>query len=393
MRATIHIEPPPKPLWIGERYQHKKIRIAYLSADFHDHATAHLMAGLFDAHDRKLFEITAFSFGPDKKDKMRERLMAAFDDFIDIRSIDDNHVARMIREREIDIAIDLKGFTKDARVDIFAMRPAPIQVNFIGYPGTMGADFIDYIISDRVIIPPEMEQLYSEKVVCLPDTYQPNDDKREISQKPLLKAELGLPEKAFVFCCFNNNYKITPDIFNIWMKLLLHVEGSVLWLLDGGATVASNLRAEAKKRGVSADRIIFAPKMKLEDHLVRHQCADLFLDTMPYNAHTTASDALWAGLPILTCLGQTFASRVAGSLLTAAGMPELITHSLDEYEKMALRLAREPQTLAAIKAKLSKNRDTCALFDTKRYTRNLEAAYIKMWEIAQRGGKPEVIIT
>lgn len=391
--ASTHVttrHPPQSPLWTGEKYNHKKIRLAYLSADYHDHATTHLMAGLFEHHDRKTFELTAISFGRADNTPFRQRLEKSFDHFIDVRHMSDMQVAQMLREREIDIAVDLKGFTQDARCDILAYRPAPVQVNYLGYPGTMGAPYIDYIIADPVVIPPDHQQFYSEKIVCLRHSYQVNDRNRVIAEQTPTRANCGLPDDAFVFCCFNNNYKITPDIFDIWMRLLQTVPGSVLWLYEKYSEATQNMKREAEKRGVSSDRLVFARKMPLADHLARHRLADLFLDTLPYNAHTTASDALWAGLPVLTCQGDTFASRVAASLLSAVNLPELITTSLVEYESQALELARDTQKLTAIKTKLKDNRDTCPLFDTALFTQHLESAYKAMWQRYQDGLMPEI---
>ena len=390
--ARIYIankHPPKQPLWTGERYNHKKIRIAYLSANYNKHAVAYLMAGVFELHDRSKFEIIALSYSVDDKSDLRKRMAASFDEFIDVRNFTDEHISRLIREREIDIAVDLMGVTQDCRTGILASRCAPVQISYIGYPGTMGADYIDYIIADHIVLPLEMQPAFSEKAVYMPDTYQANDRKRFVSPKTPSKAELGLPENGFVFCCFNNNFKITPDIFDIWMRLLKSVEGSVLWLLEGTKTAAINLRREAQQRGIAPERLIFAPRAAHEDHLARHRQADLFLDTLPCNAHTTASDALWSGLPVVSCLGPAFAGRVAGSLLSAAGLPELVTRSMTEYEQLALRLARDPRALAALKTKLTENRDTCALFNTERFTRHIEAAYTVMWQRSQRGETPE----
>ena len=370
--------PAFSPLWKGEIYSHSKIRIAYLSADYQEHATAYLMAGLFENHDKSRFEITALSFGKNDNSPMRHRLVTAFDHFIDVSQMTDTQVAQMIREREIDIAVDLKGFTLHNRAGILAHRPAPVQVSYLGYPSTMGVDFIDYIIADNTIIPAEHEPYYSEKIIRLPDTYQPNDSRREISPHTPSRAELGLPENGVVFCSFNNSYKITPQMFDIWMRLLKNTQGSVLWLLQSTDTSTDNLRREAELRGISSDRIIFATHMKLNDHLARYRHADLFLDTSPYNAHTTASDALWVGVPIVTYLGQTFASRVAGSLLNAAGMPELITHSMKDYEALALKIAHDPELLSSLKDKISAQRNTCPLFDTALYSHHLDEAYIQM---------------
>jgi predicted O-linked N-acetylglucosamine transferase (SPINDLY family) len=376
-------------LWKGEIYSHDRIRIAYLSSDFHEHATAYLMAGFFEQHDKERFEATAISFGPAQKSSMRQRIAGAVENFVDVRNESDQQIAELIRQREIDIVIDLKGFTADARHEVLARRAAPVQVNYLGYPGTMGADFIDYIIADGTIIPKEHFASYAERVVWLPDSYQVNDWQRPVSTAGPNRQQCGLPENAFVFCCFNNPYKILPETFDIWMRLLRANENSVLWLFEGHPSATANLRREAEKRGVSAERLIFAPQMALADHLARHRCADLFLDTLPYNAHTTASDALWTGVPVLTCLGTTFAGRVAGSLLRAVDLDELITHSLEEYEAMAIKLAQEPPHLAALKDKLVRNRSTFSLFDTKRFTRHIESAFVRMWERYRQGIPPE----
>jgi protein O-GlcNAc transferase len=375
-------------LWQGERYGHDRIRVAYLSADFYNHATAYLIAELFETHDKARFETTAISFGPDSSNEWRTRLENSFDRFIDVRRHRDRDTAVLLRELEIDIAVDLKGYTQDSRAGILSYRPAPIQVNFLGYPGTMGADYIDYIVADRIIIPDDQQRHYAEKVVCLPDSYQPNDRKRRIGEHAPTRVAAGLPETGFVFCSFNNNYKIVPPVFDVWMRLLQAVEGSVLWLLADNAVAVRNLRQEAERRGVAPDRLIFAPRMKPEDHLARHRLADLFLDTIPINAHTTASDALWAGLPIVTCLGSAFAGRVAASLLSAVGLSELIADNLADYEALALELARDEDRLAAIRAKLAQNRENFPLFDTDRFCRHIESAYETMWQRYQRGEPP-----
>jgi protein O-GlcNAc transferase len=379
----------PKPLWTGERYRHDRIRLAYVSGDFHDHATAHLMAGLFEHHDKARFETIAMSFGPAHDSAVRQRLMRSFDRFVDVHAHSDRAVAEHIRRLEVDIAVDLKGFTQGSRTDIFAKRPAPVQVSYLGYPGTMGADYIDYLIADRVVLPDDLNHAFCEKVVRLPDSYQVNDARRRIAAIAPSRADAGLPQAGLVFCCFNNNYKITPDVFDVWMRLLRQVEGSVLWLFAGNPGAPVNLRREAVARGVAAERLIFAPMVAAEDHLARHRLADLFLDTLYYNAHTSASDALWAGLPVVTCLGAAFASRVAGSLLDAVGLPELIAHSLAEYEALALKLARDPASLSSIKQKLARHRDVFPLFNTGRFTRHIEAAYATMWQRAQRGEPPQ----
>jgi predicted O-linked N-acetylglucosamine transferase (SPINDLY family) len=338
------------------------------------------MAGLFESHNKNNFELIAFSFGAEHKDKMRERVSSSFDQFIDVQNKSDKDVALLSRNIGIDIAIDLKGFTKDGRIGIFFHRAAPIQVNYLGYPGTAGAAYIDYIIADRTLIPENSQQHYSEKIVYLPNSYQVNDRKREIAEKIFSRESLGLPKTDFVFCCFNNNYKITPSTFSSWMRILKKVNGSVLWLLEDNTTAANNLRKEAHAKGVDSQRLIFATRMPPADHLARHHAADLFLDTLPCNAHTTASDALWSGLPVLTCMGESFASRVAASLLNAIGLPELITNSQEQYEALAIELAFNPEKLGTIKQRLDKNRLTFPLFDTDLLTKHLEAAYTQMYE-------------
>jgi protein O-GlcNAc transferase len=344
-----------------------------------------LTASLFEAHDKSRFEITAISFGPDDNSNIRSRIKRACDHFVDVRHNSDQEVAELIRRREIDIAVDLMGFVKNNRLNIFARRPAPIQVNYLGYPGTMRASYIDYILADSTVIPSEHIKFYAEEVIRLPETYQINDSLRAIASRMPSRSECGLPEKAFVFCCFNNNYKIMPEIFDIWMRLLRVKQDSVLWLLDANAAAVANLRQQAERRGITSQRLIFAPKMTLADHLARYRQADLFLDTLPVNAHTTASDALWAGVPVLTCLGATFAGRVAASLLNAAGLKEMVTRSLDEYEALALKLADDSSALAAVRQRLASQGATCALFDTGRVTRQIEAAYVMMWERYQKG--------
>lgn len=387
LRDNIRESPPA--MWKGQRIAHDRIRIAYLSADFHQHPTACLMAELFELHDRSRFEVIGISFGPDDQSAIRARLIAAFDQFHDVRSMSDAQAAALVRELEVDIAIDLKGYTQDARFAILAHRPAPIQVNYLGYPGTMGADFIDYVVADKYVLPFDQQADFSEKIVHLPDCYQVNDSKRRMSWLTPTRAECGLPETGFVFCCFNNNYKITPDIFAIWMRLLHEVEGSVLWLLQDNDSARKNLETEARARGIDPARLVFAPRTTVDVHLARHRVADLFIDTLPINAHTTASDALWAGLPVVTCLGESFAGRVAGSLLHAMGLPELVTESPDAYQALALMLATDRNQLQAVRLKLEQKRQSSALFDTDRFRRHLEAAYRTMWEIWQRGEIPK----
>jgi len=381
--------PPAPPLWRGETYRHDRIRVAYVSADFHAHATAVLMAGVFEAHDRSRFETIAISFGRDDGSPLRARLVRSFDRFVDVRGQSDADIARLMRAMEIDVAIDLKGYTSEARPAVFSFRPAPVQVNYLGFPGTMGAPFIDYLLADPIVAPAAHKPFYSEQIVWLPDTYQANDRSREAADAPMDRASVGLPPSGFVFCSFNNSYKIEPRVFDVWMRLLRNVEGSVLWLLDDNATATSNLKREAAARGIDPARLVFAPRRPFPEHLTRHRLADLFLDTLPYNAHTTASDALWMGLPLVTCKGPTFAGRVAASLLHAAGLSELVTETLEDYEALALRLGRDPAALASIKGRLAANRDTMALFDAARFTRHLEAAYATMHERRQRGLRPE----
>ncbi len=300
----------------------------------------------------------------------------------------DVDVAKRLREREVDIAVDLNGFTTYCRTGIFALRPAPIQVNYLGYPATMGAEYIDYIVADDTVVPPAEHRCYTERIVSLPDTCWPGDSTKRIAERTPTRTEAGLPEAGLVFCCFNASYKITPEVFDIWMRLLGRVDDSVLWLRVGNAAAPMNLRREAARRGIAPERLVFAPKVDHADHLARHRLADVFLDTLPYNAHTTTSDALWAGLPVVTFAGTTFAGRVAASLLRAVGLPELITTTWDDYEALAYRLATDAHLLAGIKRKLARNRDCLPLFDTRRFCRHLEAAYVAMWERQQRGEPP-----
>jgi len=378
------------PRWRGERYDHDRIRIAYLSADFHDHATSQLMVGVLEQHDRSRFEISGISTGPDDHSDLRRRIAAAFGRFVDVRSQGDDQIADLVRTLEIDILVDLKGYSQDARTGVLAMRPAPIQTQYLGFPGTLGASFIDYIIADRTVIPREHAAHYAEKIAWLPDSYQAND-RRHVADIIQRRAEHGLPDGAFVFCCFNDNYKLTPQVFDSWMRILRDVENSVLWLYEDNPAASRNLRGEAAARGLAAERLVFARRLPLAEHLARHRCADLFLDTLPYGAHTTASDALWAGLPVLTLLGGSFAGRVGASLLNAIGLPELITTTVAAYEALAIRLARQPSELAAVKAKLAGNRLMTPLFDTAAFTRHIEAAYVAMMKRHHAGLPPDHI--
>ncbi len=323
---------------------------------------------------------------------MRQRLLRAFEHFRKIGAMTNREAAEAIHADAIDVLVDLKGYTRDSRTEIFAYRPAPIQVNYLGYPGTMGADFIDYIVADAIVAPMQAQENYSERIVHLPNCYQPNDRQRKISPEPVTRAEFGLPEDAFVFCSFNNSYKLNTTMFDVWMPLLHKTPGSVLWLLVPNTTCAENLRREAQARGIDPSRLIFAERASIEKHLARHRLADLFLDALPCNAHTTTSDALWAGLPVLTCLGETFAGRVAGSLLTAIGLPELITTNWDDYCRLALELARDRSKLEAIRRKLVAHRETAPLFDSTRYTRNLERSFETMVEIMRSGEAPRAFV-
>ena len=376
---------------IGIYPRHKKIRIGYFSGDFHNHATMHLMAELFERHDKLHFELIAFSFGPDKQDQWRQRAFLCFDKFEDVRLKSDREISLLAREMEIDIAIDLKGFTRNSRPNIFADICAPIQVNYLGYPGTMGANYIDYLIADQTLIPEENKFHYLENIVFMPNSYQVNASDRVTSKTLSLRKEQGLPSKGFVFCCFNNAYKITPTIFAGWMRILKEVDDSVLWLFEKNSNTSKNLKNEAMKLGINEDRIIFALNMPIEDHLNRIIHADLFIDTLPCNAHTTASDALRMGLPVLTCKGNSFASRVAASLLNAVHLPELITSSQEQYESLAIQLATNPKKLKIIKNKLISNLPTAPLYDAQLYTQNLESAYMTMYDRYQNGLNPEDI--
>jgi protein O-GlcNAc transferase len=378
---------PARPVQRPER-----LRIGYFSADFHNFPGMYLMAGMLEQHDRSKFEIFAFSYGPKTNDEMQKRIIAAVDHFIDIQNMPTTAVRECALEHKLDIALHRNGHTKNGRTELFAERLAPIQINYLGYPGTLGTDFIDYIVADTIVIPEDKQKHYSEQIIYLPHTYQPNDNTRAISQKTFTRADMRLPDKSFVFCCFNKNYKISPKEFDIWMRLLGKVEGSVLWLLKSDQLAEKKLCLEAEKRGVNAERLIFADRLPQDEHLARHKLADLFLDTFNYNAHTTTSDALWAGLPIVTKLGKSFSARVAGSLLNSVGLQELITHSEAEYEELILRLSLQPETLSEIKKKLSANRLSYPLFDTQKYTKNIEQAYHLAYERYFNDQKPSTII-
>ena len=364
---------------------HQKIRLGYFSADFHDHPTAHLMAELFERHDRERFELIAFVFGRNQPDEMRSRLVKAFDQFIDVEHKTDQEIAALSRELEIDIAIDLKGFTQEGRAPIFMHGAAPIQVSYLAFPGTMGVTCFDYIVADRILIPEEAQNGMVEKIIYLPNSYQVNDRNKQVSLSVPSKESLGLPSSGFVFCCFNNNYKIMPAVLDGWIRILNTVEGSVLWLFGDNPFAMANLKREAANRGLDPDRIIFAGRIASADHLARYQLADLFLDTTPCNAHTTASDALWTGLPVLTLVGKSFAARVAASLLHAVGLPDMVAKTQEEYEDLAIELATHPEKLQEIKSRLKHNLLTAPLFDTPLFTQNLESAYMEIYKRHQQG--------
>lgn len=386
-----HSFPPARhTLWRGEKYSHRKIRVAYVSADLREHPVGHLMAGVIERHDKQRFETIAISLGIDDGSRLRARFVAAFDQFHDVQKMGPMQIAQLMRELEVDIAINLSGYTSGSRSEIFAYRPAPIQVNYLGYPGTLGADYIDYIIADRHVVPFAEQDCYSEKIVHLPNSYLPTDGELRVAEQTPPRSEFGLPQEAFVFCSFNHDYKISPQIFAIWMRLLQRVEGSVLWLMKLNEPAQRNLCREAERHGVDPARLVFATRVpRVEDHLARYRHADLFLDCYPYNAHTTAADALFVGLPVLTYMGRAFQGRVAGSLLSTLEMPELITHTLEAYEEQAYRLASEPQTLAALRAKLADKRRSTPLYDTELFCRHIESAYIGMWQRWQADGLPE----
>jgi protein O-GlcNAc transferase len=352
-----------------------RLRIGYFSSDFYEHAVAYQLAEVIELHDRSKFEVSAFSFGPDTQDAMRRRLQAAFEHFLDVREKSDEEIVQLARDRQLDIAVDLKGYTQDARPGLFAQRLAPLQVSYLGYPGTMGASFMDYLVADAAVIPVSSREFYREKVLSLPACFFPSDSRRAIADKMYARTELGLPSAGFVFCCFNNSVKISPRIFDVWMQILRRVDASVLWLRTDDRTVVDNLRAEAQRRGVDGNRLIFAPRISMPHHLARHRSAELFLDSLPYNAHTTASDALWAGLPVLTSPGEGFASRVAASLLRAADLAELVASDLDDYREIAVALAGDPPRLANLKEKLLRAHRGAPLFDTRRLATDLEKAY------------------
>ena len=370
----------------------KRIRLGYFSSDLKEHPVAYLMAKMLEQHDRDQFEVFGYSLHGNQQSDMRQRLLQSFDRFTDVRSMTDKTVALQARQDGIDIAIDLNGYTEHGRTGIFAYRAAPIQINYLGYPGTLGADFMDYIVADKFLIPEANQKYFNEQPLYLPHTYMPTDDTRELSQKPISRKNVGLPDDAFVFCCFNNNYKISPAEFDIWMRLLSKVEGSVLWLRKSNNVSHLNMKKEAKKRNVDPSRLMFADRVPMDEHLARHRLADLFLDTFAFNAHTTATEALWAGLPVVTKVGDGFAARVAGSLLNAIRLPELVTTTEEDYEKLILELATNPAKLAQVKDKLATNRLSQPLFNTELYTRHLEYGYHQAYQNYFDGKSPKTII-
>jgi predicted O-linked N-acetylglucosamine transferase (SPINDLY family) len=376
------VRPPQKP---------QRLRIGYFSADFREHPVAYLMAKVLEMHDRNRFEVYGYSIGPATDDDMRKRLIKAFNVFVDVHDMNDQDVALLARQDKIDIAIDLTGYTKNYRASIFAYRAAPVQINYLGYPGTMGADFIDYIIADQTLIPMDSQKFYSEKPIYLPHHYQAQDNTLSISDDTPSRLDLGLPDKGFVFCAINNSYKIRVTEFDVWMRLLGHVDGSVLWLLESNKWVKDNLLKEAHLRGISADRLVFAKKVSHEKYLAQFRQADLYLDTFNYNAGATASNALWAGLPVLTKLGESYTARMAGSLLASIGLSELITHSAAGYEKLALALATNPERLAKIRQTLVDNRLSTPLFDTALFTKHLENGYQQVYQRYYDSKLPEAI--
>jgi protein O-GlcNAc transferase len=367
----------------------QKIRIGYFSSDFGYHPVSFLIAEVFELHDRERFEVIGFSVGPDTGDPMRKRLEKAFDEFYDVSHLQDIDIAKLSRAENIDIAIDLTGYTQDSRTTIFSHQAAPVQVNYLGYPGTLGTSFFDYIIADKVLIPQNMQRFFAEKIVYLPHSYQPNDRSRQISNNALTRSMYGLAEDNFIFCCFNNNFKITPEVFGLWMDILKNIDNSVLWLLEDNIDASNNLKNFASRHGVEESRLIFAKRAPMDEHIARMRLADLFLDTLPYNAHTTASDALWAGLPVLTMVGKSFAGRVAASLLNAVGLSELAVDSGEAYVKTAVALAKDPECLAQIRSRLVDGKTKHPLFDTALYVKGLEEAFIKMHTLSQAGKSAE----
>jgi predicted O-linked N-acetylglucosamine transferase (SPINDLY family) len=386
-----HYCPPARtPLWNGEQYNHSKLRIAYVSPDLREHPVGHLTCGIFENHDKSKFETIAISLGINDNSRLRQRMLNSFDRFIDVRGMPSQQIAALMRELEVDIAIDLAGYTADSRIDIFSYRPAPVHINFLGYPGTLAVDYMDYILADRHVIPPEHQSYYQEKVLYLPDTYLPTDSTLQPAEETPSRESCGLPPESIVFCSFSHDYKISPPLWQVWMSLMTKTPGSVLWLVARNTLTQENFRKAAADYGIAPERLVFAGRVpRVEDHLARYRLADIFLDTWPYNAHTTAADALISGLPVVTYMGKAFPARVAGGLLHAIGLPELVADSWDAYENLALKLVTDKSLLAQIKDKLIKNRFTQALFDTKRFCRNLED---QLLSVAKHKPAPQQII-
>lgn len=385
--AERHYPCPPTSLPSRARVD-CRLRLAYVSGDLGDHAVSYLTAGLFEAHDRTRFEVIAVSLRPPHDSEIGRRVLSAFDRFLDVSSVGDQEVVGTLRELEVDIAIDLSGYTGAGRTAIFAQRSAPLQVSYLGFPATMGSACIDYIVADQFVIQPQSRAHYTEHIVYMPDCFQVNDVRRQIASSAVSRAEFGLPEQGLVLCSFNNTYKLSPGFFSVWLRLLDAVPRAVLWLVRDNDWMVESLRRVAADRGIAPERLIFTPRLAYAQHLARLRLADLFLDSLPFNAGTTASDALWAGVPILTCAGSAFAARMAGSLLRAVGLPELITYNMADYEALALRLAADPGLLSSFRARLAGNRRRSPLFDTTRFCRNLELAYISMWARHCRGEAP-----
>ena len=397
-RAKIYVEKnflQKKTIFIKTEMPSECLKIGYFSSDFYNHPVMHLLIEVLKLHDRKKFKIYAYSYGPEKKgDYIQKKAISRVDVFHNVFNLNNNQISKLCQKDQIDIVVDLNGFTKNNRFSLFASRLAPIQIGFLGYPGTSASEFMDYIIADKVVIPEDMKNYYSENIIYLPDSFQPNDNTRVISNKKFQKSEMNLPENVFIFCCFNNSYKITEVEFDIWMRLLKNVEGSILWLSDTNLWAKDNLKKEAKKRGIEPDRIIFAKKeKKISDHLSRLGLADLFLDTFNFNAHTTASDALWAGLPILTKMGRSFSARVASSLLYAMDIPELVTKNQHDYERLALSLAKNPKKLLEIKSKILTNKKTSPLFDSNKYVKYLENGYLEVYKNYLKDEKKTIYVS
>ena len=378
----------PTPAAPDQPHAPSRITVGYLCGEFRQHATTILMAGVYEVHDRERFRCLAFDSGVADDSDYRRRALAAFEQVFDISGLSDAQAATLIAAQQVDVLVDLNGYYGAERTGVLARRPAPVQVNYLGFPGTLGAPYIDYLVADALVIPPESRDCYAEKIVYLPHCYQANDQERTVASLQGSRVDFGLPATGFVFCCFNNSYKITPQQFACWMRILHAVEGSCLWLLEDAHEVSENLRAAALGHGIDPERLIFAPRLPPAEHLARHSLADLFVDTLPYNAHTTASDALWAGLPVLTCRGTSFPGRVAASLLQAVGLDALVTDSLEAYENLAIELARAPDCIAALKSQLQGARQSCPLFDTLQKTRELESAFSEMVSRQRRGEAP-----